>query len=527
MPHSALAMSHSPFVTRPRRAIPATSGRGRAAVVWLMAALLTAAPAIAQTKIKPGFNLFSTEQDVEIGRQSAAEAERQLPILDSPEAVAYLNAIGKRLAAAAPGADYPYQFKIVNASDINAFALPGGFMYVNRGLIEASKSEGQLAGVMAHEMGHVALRHGTNQTSKAYLSQMGLGVLSGLFGRESETTGKVVQSVGGFGLNALFLKFSRTDEEQADIVGAQTMARAGYNPQDMVDFFEMLRAQQQRDPGKVAQFFSTHPPPADRAARIRNEMRSLTIRPTAPIGGFRQARAAIQALPAAPPAQQIAHAGTAPPTGSTDGRTGSPGQVTIEAPSSNYRTFEQRTGFFRIAVPDNWDAYEPAHGYGVTLAPRGGLVDAGTQERNLVVGMIVNHYDPIERDDDRFGSRSGSGLGPAFIERDGRLVSSTHLAAATDDLVAQILKSNRSLKVVPGSQRTDTLSGNAALSVVLAGTSATTGTEERVTVFTRELTDDDVIYALVIAPGRDYYQLARTFNHMIDSLEVNDQAVHP
>jgi Zn-dependent protease with chaperone function len=521
-------MTHSPFMTRPTRTILSTSGRGRVAVVWLMTALLTAAPVIAQTRIKPGFNLFSVEQDIEIGRQSAAEAERQLPILDSPRAVAYLNAIGKRLAAAAPGADYPYQFKIVNASDINAFALPGGFMYVNRGLIEAAKSEGQLAGVMAHEMGHVALRHGTNQTSKAYLGQMGLGVLSGLFGRDSDTTGKVVQTVGGFGLNTLFLKFSRTDEEQADVVGAQTMARAGYDPQDMVDFFEMLRAQQQRDPGKVARFFSSHPPPADRAARIRNEMKHLAIRPTAPIGGFRQARAEIQAQPAAPPAQQIAQAGTAPPTtGSTDGRTGSEGQVTIEAPSSNYRTFEQRTGFFRIAVPENWVAYEPAHGYGVTLAPKGGLVDAGTQERNLVVGMIVNHYDPIERDDDRFGGRGASGLGSAYIERDGRLVSSTHLAAATDDLVAQILKSNRNLQVVPGSQRTDTLSGNAALSVVLGGTSATTGAEERVTVFTRELTDDDVIYALVIAPGRDYYQLARTFNHMIDSLEVNDQAVHP
>ena len=496
----------------------------------LLAMLLVAAGGLnAQTRIKPGFNLFSVEQDVEIGRQSAAEAESQLPILHSPAAEAYVNAVGKRLAEVAPGAKYPYQYKLVNASDINAFALPGGFMYVNRGLIEAARSEGQLAGVMAHEMGHVALRHGTNQASKAYLSQMGLGVLSGLLGRNSDTTAKAIGAVGGFGLNALFLKFSRTDETQADVVGAQMMAAAGYDPQDMVSFFEMLRAQQKKEPGKVARFFGSHPPPADRAERIRAEMKALNIQPSQPVGGFRQARAELQALPAAKSMQEIAQVGTASPrtSGSTDGRQGTPAQVRVERPSSTYRTFEQRTGFFRIDVPDNWEVHEPANGYGVTLAPVGGLVDAGQQERSLVCGVIVNHYDPIERDDERFGSRGGTGVGPAFIERDGRLVRQTHLAEATDDLVGQILRSNPGFEVVPGSQRTDTISGSAALSVVLAGRSPITGVEERVTVFTRELTDDDVIYALVIAPGRDYYQLAGTFNHMLDSLQVNDRAVHP
>ena len=483
---------------------------------------------VAQTRVKPGFNLFSVEQDIEIGRQSAAEAERQLPILNSPGVEAYINAIGKRLAAVAPGAKYPYQFRLVNASDINAFALPGGYMYVQRGLIEASKSEGYLAGVMAHEMAHVALRHGTNQASKAYLGQMGLGVLSGLLGRDSANTAQAIQAVGGFGLNAMFLKFSRTDEAQADVVGAQMMARAGYDPQDMVGFFEMLSAQQKKEPGKVARFFSSHPPPTDRAVRIRNEMKLLTIRPTAPVGGFRQARAELQGLPAAKSMQQIAQAGTPSPTaGSTSGAGGGTAEVRVERPSSTYRTFEQRTGFFQIDVPDNWVVHEPANGYGVTLAPEGGLVDAGNQERSLVYGVIVNHYDPIDRDADRFGSSGSTGLGPAFIERDGRLVSRTHLAEATNDLLTQILRSNPNLKVVPGSQRTDTISGSAALSVVLSGRSPITGQEERVTVFTRELTDDDVIYALVIAPGRDYYQLAGTFSHMLDSLEVNDRAVHP
>ena len=506
-----------------------SAGSVHAVVLLGAIVLLGGDAALAQTRIKPGFNLFSVEQDVEIGRKSAAEAEQQLPILNSPAAEEYINAVGRRLAAAAPGAKYPYQFKIVNASDINAFALPGGFMYVNRGLIEAARSEGQLAGVMAHEMAHVALRHGTNQASKAYLGEMGLGVLSGLLGRNSDTTAKTIGAVGGFGLNALFLKFSRTDEEQADVVGAQTMARAGYDPQDMVGFFEMLSAQQKKEPGKVERFFATHPPPTDRAARIRNEMRTLTIRPTAAVGGFRQARAELQGLPAAQSMQQIAQARTTPsPTaGSTSGAGGRTAEVRVERPSSTYRTFEQRTGFFRIEVPENWVVHEPSQGYGVTLAPEGGLVDNGNQEQSLVYGVIVNHYDPIERDASRFGNRGSTGLGPAFIERDGRLVSRTHLAEATNDLLAQILRSNSNLEVVPGSQRTDTISGSAALSVVLSGRSPVTGDEERVTLFTRELTDDDVIYALVIAPGRAYYQLAGTFNRMIDSLQVNDRAVHP
>jgi predicted Zn-dependent protease len=187
---------------------------------------------MAQTRISPGFNLFSVQQDQEIGRQSAVEVERQLPILSHKATNKYINAIGKRLVNFAPGADFTDQFKIVNASDINAFALPGGNMYLNRGTIEAAGSEGMLAGVMAHEMAHVALRHGTNQASKAYLGQMGLGILGGLISGDNSSTEKTMNAIGGFGLNARFLQFSRTDEEQADIVGAQMLAKAGYDPRE-------------------------------------------------------------------------------------------------------------------------------------------------------------------------------------------------------------------------------------------------------------------------------------------------------
>src|SRR3989442_6141875 len=162
----------------PRRAVL------MAALSCLTIVTVASTPLLAQpTQVKPGFNLFSEQQDVEIGRQSAAEAERQLPLLNDRRVEGYATEIIRRLAAAAPGAKYPYQIRVVNASDINAFSLPGGFTYVNRGLIEAARTEPELAADLAHAMAHVPLRHGTHQASKAYMTQAGIGILGGLLGR--------------------------------------------------------------------------------------------------------------------------------------------------------------------------------------------------------------------------------------------------------------------------------------------------------------------------------------------------------
>ena len=239
--------------------------------ILAVAGILAFETARAQTAVKPGWNLFSVEQDVEIGRQSAAEAERQLPMLRDASVERYVNAVGQRLAAVAPGPKFPYQFRVANLSDLNAFALPGGFLYVNRGLIEASRSEAELAGVLAHEIAHAALRHGTANASKAYLAQAGVGILGGLLGGGSQTTQGIIQAVGGLGLNALFLKYSRAAEEQADIVGTQILGRAGYDPLAMAGMFAMLQQQARREPSKLEQFFSSHPAPANREAKVRKE----------------------------------------------------------------------------------------------------------------------------------------------------------------------------------------------------------------------------------------------------------------
>jgi predicted Zn-dependent protease len=241
--------------------------RGAAAAV-LAAGLATAAPASA-------INLFSESQEIQLGRQAASQAERQLPMLNDGQVQNYVNSIVRRLSSAAPGPRFPYQARVVNAADINAFALPGGYLYVNRGLIGAVRNEDELAGVIAHEMAHVAERHGTEQMTKAYGVQAGAGILGSILAGRDRRLGLPEQIIGSVGLNALVMKFSRDAENEADRVGAQMMARAGYDPLAMASFFDLLQQQRGSNPGAVSQFFSSHPSPANRSANIRRLAGSL------------------------------------------------------------------------------------------------------------------------------------------------------------------------------------------------------------------------------------------------------------
>ncbi|HZS07400.1 MAG TPA: M48 family metallopeptidase [Blastocatellia bacterium] len=288
----------------------------RSVLTWLVTLLLMVwpLPGFGQTEVKPGFNLFSPQQDIEIGRQSAAQAEKQLPILKEKSVADYLSRLGRRLAAQAPGERYPYTFKVVNASEINAFALPGGPIYVNRGAIEAAQCEAELAGVIAHEIAHVALRHGTHQASKAYLAQAGLGILGGVMGRGA--AGRIIGAVGGPGLNTLFLKYGRDAETQADVVGAQIMARAGYDPRQLAHYFEALQREAGRDPSKLERFLSDHPSPADRTQRIEQEAALLHYQGAArEVGGFDKVQRLLRKMPKAPRMAETAR--REPPTGET------------------------------------------------------------------------------------------------------------------------------------------------------------------------------------------------------------------
>jgi predicted Zn-dependent protease len=251
-------------------------------------------------------NLFSVQQDAEVGRQAAQDAERQLPMLRDGTTEGYINAIVQRLAAVAPGPRFPYRARVVNAAEINAFALPGGYVYVNRGLIEAVRNEGELAGVLAHEMAHVAQRHGTSQATKAYGAQMGVGLLGSLLGGRDHRLGVGEQIIGSLGLNALFMKFSRNAESEADRVGAQMMSRAGYDPMAMANFFDLLAAQQRGNPSAVSQFFSDHPSPQNRSASIRALAARLGRGRGTQVGGLQTVQARLDQMPAASRRQGLA-----------------------------------------------------------------------------------------------------------------------------------------------------------------------------------------------------------------------------
>jgi predicted Zn-dependent protease len=249
--------------------------RGGVAAALLALTLTFAPPAGA-------VNLFSVQQDVQAGRQAASQVERQMPMMRDAQVTSYVSSIVQRLAAQAGGPQFQYQARVVNSQEINAFSLPGGFIYVNRGLISAVRNEDELAGVLAHEIAHVVERHGTQQATKAYGAQAGVGILAQVLAGRNHRVGLPEQIIGTVGLNAAFMKFSRNAEYEADSVGAQIMSRAGYDPMAMASFFDLLQAQKRSNPGAVASFFSSHPPASDRSSRIRAEASRL------PRGGRRQ-----------------------------------------------------------------------------------------------------------------------------------------------------------------------------------------------------------------------------------------------
>lgn len=474
----------------------------------VVAALVTAVvvssgTTLAQTAVKGGFNVFSVQQDVDLGRQSAAQIERQLPMVNRSNVNRYISRVGARLVASAPGEHYPYQFKVPNLSDINAFALPGGFVYVQRGLIQRVRSEGELAGVMAHEIAHVALRHQTNQASKAYLARAGVGVLGGLLGGKSGN--RIIEAVGGLGLNALFLKYSRSAEEQADIVGAQIMARAGYDPNDMARFFDLLRQEAGRDPSKIERFVSDHPSPVDRAARVRREATKLHVRVTSTVGGLAEVQADLRRLPPAPTLAQAMKGQTAAATAG--------GGTVIEPPSPQYRTYRQPRGTFQVEIPDNWQT--AASSYGATIAPSEGIVRTRDGSEELRAGVVIGHYVPFD-----------GVVGTSYQDYRGSMFGSSTLAQATSDLVRQIMGTRTHLRVVDGSARTATVSGQRSLSVFLTGRDPSTGGEERMKVTTRELPDGHVMYVLAFADESDYPYLEPAFDRMVRTLRVNEGATH-
>ena len=230
------------------------------AVAFALALLTSSAGYIAaQTRLKPGMNLFSLRDDVEIGRRSATQIDRQYRTYNDSR----VSRIGRQLAAHSTMPNLPWRFRVVDRADANAFALPGGYIYVTSGMLRRTRNDSELAGILAHEITHVTLRHGTNQASKAMLARMPLQVLGGRLG--GGLMGNLAQLGLGFGLNSLFLKNSRSAETQADVGAIQLMRRAGYNPHGLVSFMQTLG-------NRGGGFFSDHPNPSNRIGRMQQEI---------------------------------------------------------------------------------------------------------------------------------------------------------------------------------------------------------------------------------------------------------------
>lgn len=243
------------------------------ALVMLSPVLLVAVEGF---NFRPGFNLFSPAQDVEVGQQASQEADKQLPLIRDSQVTGYLSSLGRRLAKIAPNQSretkYAWTFNVVNSPEINAFALPGGFIYVNRGAIAAAQNEAQIAGVIAHEEGHVVMRHGTHQASEMVLAQAPLSILAGLLGQNSGLASQLAQLGLTFGVNSILLRNSRSAESQADAVGTYMLYRAGYDPYAMAQFFGII---QQKYPQQTIQFFSDHPNPGNRIQNVEEEIPRL------------------------------------------------------------------------------------------------------------------------------------------------------------------------------------------------------------------------------------------------------------
>ena len=208
---------------------------------------------------KGSINFISLDKEIAMGRQLAAEVERQVKLIDDPTINEYVNRVGQNIVRNSD-AKVPFTIKVVESDEINAFALPGGFFYVNSGLILAADEEAELAGVMAHEIGHVAARHGTEQYSKGELANFASIPLIFMGG----IGGFAIRQAAGFLIPVSFLQFSRKDEAEADYLGLQYMYKTGYDPTATVSFFEKLQAKESAKPGSVSKMFSTHPPTGDR-----------------------------------------------------------------------------------------------------------------------------------------------------------------------------------------------------------------------------------------------------------------------
>lgn len=456
--------------------------RIRAAAVLAAAVLTAIVPiaSLAQTRVTLPKNKYKVQDDVKLGNDASRQVEQQFPILNDAQAEDYVSRVGERLVAAIPPqfrqAAFDYRFKVVNASDINAFALPGGPMYVNRGMIEAARNEGEMAGVMAHEISHVALRHATAQATKQGSLGNQLGTIGLILGG-AIVGGQAGAQAGAIAAAAWQTKYSRDYETQADVLGSQIMADAGYDPRDLANMFRTIA---QQGGGRAPEWLSSHPDPGNRYEKINREAALLNVDPN-PIKltrDFERVQARLRNMPPARTMAQIqqeAQAGQNPTTGGNYSRS-------VPYPSTQYRTYNG--GDIRFNVPSNWREFGGQSG--VTFAPEGAYGNEG-----ITHGAMFGAY-----------RANGSGL-----------------LSSTREYIDTLLQQNRYL-----SQRSNitraTVGGRQGYTATLAGRSPVTNRVELVTVFTTQLRSGDLLTIAAVVPEDESYRYGNAFRTMINSVQL-------
>ena len=465
------------------------STKWRRSAGTLAALVLIGSVGLAQTAIKPPKNNFTPAQDVEIGAKGAAEVRKQYPIIKEEAIAQYLSKLGDRLVAVAPAdlnrPEFRYSFTPVNLKDINAFALPGGPMFVQRGMFDAAVGEGEVVGVMAHELSHVLLRHGTANASKAQNPWLQLGQLAGAVGGAmvGGGAGAMISEGTNFGLGTLLLRYSRDFEKQADLLGAQIMAKAGYDPRDLGRMFETIAREAKG--GGAPQWMSSHPDPGNRTAYIAKEATTLAIASPADTSQFAPIKTKFAALPAAMTSAEWAKRGEA--GGNAPKSVGTPGRP-VPAPSSQFRTVSAG-GIFQASVPSNW---------------------SGLQASNAVKFVPENGY----------GNLNGQEVFTHGVEFGVAKASSRDLREATNTWLTAVAKSNPDLRL-SGEQQYIKMSSRTALGTPLVNSSPLGGAE-RITLYSTFLADGNLFYYLTIVPEQEAQAFQPTFMKIGQSIKLTD-----
>ncbi|HMF97130.1 MAG TPA: M48 family metallopeptidase, partial [Vicinamibacterales bacterium] len=447
---------------------------------------------VAQTVVKLPKNKYTPTQDVELGREAAAEVRKKYPIIHDQRIARYLNKLGDRLVAAAPPElnepVYEYSFTPVNLQEINAFALPGGPMFVNRGMFDAAASEGEVAGVMAHELSHVLLRHGTANATKAENPWLQLGQIAGAVGGAvvGGAAGAAITQGGQFGVGTVLLRYSRDFEKQADLLGAQIMARAGYDPRALAHMFETIEADSKKSAGGNPQWLSSHPDPGNRTQYINKEAESLTMASAPDSKEFEPIKAAFASLPRGKATANTGR-GRADSGSDTPPAVGTPGQP-VPRPTSEFRDVAGGR-LFRASVPADWTSLLAKSS--IKVVPRNGY--------GQLDGQTVFNY--------------GVEFGVARA-------ATRDLVAATNAWVNAATQENRDLHYA-GAQQSTRISQRPAVATPLVNRSALGG-QERITVYTAFLADGSLFYYLTVVPENDADAFQETFRRIGDSIRLTD-----